>query len=88
MQYERVPVDITSNNVANKGSILAPYAGRVLLCDGVFYAQLPVLGQEKPLTIALHGVSSEVEAEQALVALLPDHRRAITPLQSSPEYGN
>ena len=88
MQYEPVPVNMTSDTIAAEGSTTAPLKGRVLFCNGVFYAQLAVDGQEKPLTIALHGVSSELEATQALGALLPNPRRETSPLLPSPQYGN
>lgn len=88
VQYDLVPVETQSNNVASEPWTTAPFSGRVLFCNGVFYAQLPVDGHEKPLTIALHGVSSELEAEQALTALLPGTRREAFPLKEVPAYGN
>jgi hypothetical protein len=41
----------------------------VLNRDGIFYASLRIQGQDMPLEIALHGVSSEIEAQQAFATL-------------------
>lgn len=42
----------------------------VLNRDGIFYASLKMHGQEAPMEVALHGVSSESEAQQAFAALV------------------
>ena len=42
----------------------------VLNRDGIFYAALKVHGEEKPLEVALHGVRSETEAQQAFNTLI------------------
>jgi hypothetical protein len=38
--------------------------------DGVFYARLPVCGQDLPIFVALHGIRTELEAATALELLL------------------
>jgi hypothetical protein len=42
----------------------------VLNRDGIFYASLKMRGTEAPLEIALHGVRSETEAQQAFKTLI------------------
>lgn len=42
----------------------------VLECDGIFYARLKMQGMDAPLMIALHGVRSNLEAEQAFCTLI------------------
>jgi hypothetical protein len=42
----------------------------VLNRDGIFYATLKMHGEEAPLEIALHGVRSETEAQQAFKTFL------------------
>ena len=42
----------------------------VLNRNGIFYATLKMLGEDAPLEVALHGVRSESEAQQAFNALL------------------
>jgi hypothetical protein len=37
--------------------------------DGIFYATVPLHGGESPLEVALHGVRSESEAQEALALL-------------------
>jgi hypothetical protein len=37
--------------------------------DGVYYCRLKVPGQSTPVTFALHGISTESEAAQALKTL-------------------
>jgi hypothetical protein len=40
-----------------------------LVRDGIFYAVLKIRGEEVPLLVALHGVSSEFEARSAFQTL-------------------
>jgi hypothetical protein len=42
----------------------------VLNRGGIFYASLRMQGEEAPLEIALHGVSSEREAQEAFATLV------------------
>jgi hypothetical protein len=42
----------------------------VLNRDGIFYASLRMQGQEAPWEVALHGVSSEREAQEAFATLV------------------
>ena len=37
--------------------------------DGIFYATVPLAGGESPMEVALHGVRSESEAQEALALL-------------------
>jgi hypothetical protein len=61
---ENVTESIDSGLNAPKAS-----ACGVLNRDGIFYASLRIHGQDLPLEIALHGVSSELEAQQAFATL-------------------
>ncbi|MGV3771586.1 MAG: hypothetical protein ACO1QB_01705 [Verrucomicrobiales bacterium] len=38
--------------------------------DGVYYAELAVQGQSAPMHVALHGITSELQAAKAMEALL------------------
>jgi hypothetical protein len=42
----------------------------ILHRDGIFYATLKIWGEELPLEVALHGVRSEQEAQQAFSTLV------------------
>jgi hypothetical protein len=42
----------------------------VLNRNGIFYATLKMQGEEAPLEVALHGVRSETEAQQAFQTLV------------------
>ena len=42
----------------------------VLNRNGIFYATLKVHGEETPLEVALHGVRSETEAQEAFNTLI------------------
>jgi hypothetical protein len=67
-----IPVNNSAESIASPGGTAAPSnRGRVVFCDGLYYAQLAVSDVGKVFTVALHGVRSEAEATQALEALLP-----------------
>lgn len=78
----------TSDIISLPDGAHTPDKGRVVFCDGLFYAQLAVNGLEKPLTIALHGVTTELEAAQALGAILPGTPRSSSHLFDTPQFGN
>ena len=72
MQDERNPVKDLSESMALPGGTAIPSnRGRVVFCDGLYYAQLPLSEDGKLITVALHGVTTEGEASQALTALSP-----------------
>lgn len=58
------------NETVSHGFNCGPHGGcGVLNRDGMFYAQLQMGGDGAPVLIALHGVSSEGQAQQALETL-------------------
>jgi hypothetical protein len=63
------PVKTSESIACALGCATSANAG-VVHRDGVFYAHLPVCGQEAPLIVALHGVLTELQAIQALELLL------------------
>jgi hypothetical protein len=46
------------------------YTCGVLNRNGIFYATIRMQGSDAPMEIALHGVRSETEAQQAFAALI------------------
>jgi hypothetical protein len=69
-QYKRVPVKDVTESLATAFNPPAAKACGVLNRDGIFYATLKMQGEEAPLEVALHGVRSETEAQQAFQTLI------------------
>ena len=67
--YALVPVNNVSESIAVASN--APQLGSwsVWNRDGIFYATVLLHGGESPLEVALHGVRSESEAQEALALL-------------------
>jgi hypothetical protein len=64
-----VPLNNTTKSFAEAFNAPTVYNCGVLNRDGIFYASLRMQGQDDPLEIALHGIRSESEAQQAFATL-------------------
>jgi hypothetical protein len=64
-----VPVNNATESFATAFNTAPAYTCGVLNRDGIYYASLRMQGQDDPLEIALHGVRSESEAQQAFATL-------------------
>ena len=69
-QDKRVPVKDATESCATAFNAPKAKTCGVLNRNGIFYASLRVLGEDAPLEIALHGVRSEIEAQEAFRALV------------------
>ena len=65
-----VPVNDATESLATAFNAPKAKTCGVLNKDGIFYASLRMRGDEAPLEVALHGVRSESEAQQAFKTLL------------------
>jgi hypothetical protein len=65
-----VPVKDATESLATAFNAPKVNTCGVLNRDGIFYATLKMRGEERPLEIALHGVRSETEAQQAFNTLV------------------
>ena len=68
-QYALVPVNNVSESIAVASHSPQLDSWSVWNRDGIFYATVPLHGGESPLEVALHGVRSESEAQEALALL-------------------
>jgi hypothetical protein len=64
-----VPVNNVSESIAVASNSPQLSSWSVWNRDGIFYAIVPLHGGESPLEVALHGVRSESEAQEALALL-------------------
>ena len=69
-QDKGVPVNDGTESLATAFNAPKATTCGVLNRDGIFYATLKVHGEETPLEVALHGVRSETEAQQAFNTLI------------------
>ena len=69
-QDKGVPVNDSTESLATAFNAPKARTCGVLNRDGIFYATLKMHGEETPLEVALHGVRSETEAQQAFNTLI------------------
>ena len=69
-QDKGVPVNDGTESLATAFNAPKAMTCGVLNRDGIFYATLKMHGEEIPLEVALHGVRSETEAQQAFNTLI------------------
>lgn len=68
------PVNDTSENADGVFNLPGPTGCGVLNLNGVFYARVSLNRDENPILVALHGICSEIEAQQALRTIVRLHR--------------
>jgi hypothetical protein len=69
-QDKGVPVKDSTESLATAFNAPKATTCGVLNRNGIFYATLKVHGEETPLEVALHGVRSETEAQEAFNTLI------------------
>lgn len=69
-QDKGVPVNDGTESLATAFNAPKARTCGVLNRNGIFYATLKMHGEDIPLEVALHGVRSETEAQQAFNALI------------------
>ena len=69
-QDKDVPVKDSTESLATAFNAPKATTCGVLNRNGIFYATLKVHGEETPLEVALHGVRSETEAQEAFNTLI------------------
>ena len=64
------PVNCTSENANRVFNTANPKDCDVLNLNGVYHARLTLSPDEHPILIALHGICTETEAQQALQSII------------------
>jgi hypothetical protein len=59
-----------TSEAIHRAVLTTPEQSSVVHRDGIFYALLKCAGEEAPLLVALHGVTTEIQAAQALETLI------------------